>query len=163
MRPLTFPYYNWHYKTYITKPAGDSTDPTPVVIRERVYDNPNPASTWQAKTEGLNGMVIKRHQIPTALGDDTSMLYAYMTSQTAGLVYTMIDVAWDVQVIVETTEHNDRDMARHIMALWDEDTYVTETEVWCNQTQQWEANYDHTDLLVGKDAVFAHFEGYTYP
>jgi hypothetical protein len=157
-----FPYYDWHYKTYIM-PAGDSTDPTPVVIRERVYNDPDPSTTWGVETEGINGLVIKRHQITTALGSDTSMLYAYMTSQTAGLVYTMIDVDCDTQVIVETPEHNDRNMARHIMSLWYEDTYLTETQVWDSHSQQWEANYDHTDLLVGKDAVFEHFEGYTYP
>lgn len=151
-----FPYYDWHYQTYLTQPAG-STDPTPVVIRERVYDNPDASSTWQAETEGLNGMVLKLHRPPTALGEDTSMLDAYMASQTVGIVYTMIDVAWDTQVVVETHEHNDPDMTQHIQALWDEDTYITETQTWCALSQQWETNYDHIGLLVGRSAVEDHF------
>ena len=157
-----FPYYDWHYKTYITKPAG-ATDPTPVTIRTRVYDDPDPETSWQAETTGLNGMVLKILQPPTALGEDTSMLDAYMASKTAGLVYTMIDVSRDTQVIVESNEHNDPDMTKYIQALWDEDTYITESETWCQHSQQWVAQFDFVSLLVGKDAVAAHFEGYTYP
>ena len=158
-----FPYYDWHYQTHLTSPVG-STDPVPVVIRERVYDDPDPSSTWRSETEGLNGIVVsKRHQPPTALGESADLLDAYMASNTAGIVYTMIDVAYDVQVVVETYEHNDPEMARYIQALWDEDIYVTETEVWDAHSQQWVSDCDHIELLVGRSQVKAHFADMTQP
>ena len=166
-----FPYYDWHYQTHLTQlahPRG-SNAPVPVVIRERVYDDPDPSSTWRSETEGLNGIVVKRHQPPTALGESTAMLDAYTGSAaglkdyTAGIVYTMIDVDYGTHVVVETAEHNDPEMARYIQALWDEDIYVTETEVWDAHTQQWESDCDHIALLVGKSQVEAHFADMSQP
>lgn len=152
-----FPYYDWHYQTHLTHPAG-STAPVPVVIRERVYDDPDAESSWRTETEGLNGIVISDHnKTVAALGEPTDMLDAYMKDGTVGTVYTMICVAYGVQVIVETDEHNDPEMAWYIQELWDGDIYVTETEVWNAHTQRWLSDSDHIGLLVSRKQVEAHF------